>query len=100
MQNIVVSRPADPEETASAFVAAVQRTDGPTLIALTRQVVPILNDVDVKLRRQGVARGGYIAKPERGQLHLILMFGGSELQPAVTAADGLGDGRRVGLVPG
>src|SRR6266702_3100022 len=46
--DIDVIRPADPEETASAFVAAVQRTDGPTLIALTRQVVPILNDDDVK----------------------------------------------------
>src|SRR6476659_10438677 len=37
--NIDVIRPADPEETAGAFVAAMERTDGPTLIALTRQVV-------------------------------------------------------------
>ena len=44
MPNIDVIRPADPEETAGAFVAAMERTDGPTLIALTRQVVPILND--------------------------------------------------------
>src|SRR5204862_2641736 len=43
MPNIDVIRPADPEETAGAFVAAMERTDGPTLIALTRQVVPILN---------------------------------------------------------
>ena len=41
MPNIDVIRPADPEETAGAFVAAMERTDGPTLIALTRQVVPI-----------------------------------------------------------
>src|SRR5215831_16059835 len=32
-----VIRPADPEETAGAFAAAAQRTDGPTLLALTRQ---------------------------------------------------------------
>src|SRR5260370_24677662 len=57
MPHIDVIRPADPEETAGAFVAAIQRTDGPTLLALTRQVVPILNDVDVKLRREGVSRG-------------------------------------------
>ena len=37
-----VIRPADPEETAGAFVAAAQHTDGPTLLALTRQAVPML----------------------------------------------------------
>src|SRR6184192_890260 len=66
MPNIDVIRPADPEETAGAFVAAMERTDGPTLIALTRQVVPILNDIDVQARREGVLRGGYIAKRESG----------------------------------
>src|SRR6201981_320057 len=48
---IDVIRPADPEETAGAFVAAMQRTDGPTFLALTRQTVPMLNETDVKLRR-------------------------------------------------
>ena len=38
--NLDVIRPADPEETAGAFVAALERTDGPTLLALTRQAVP------------------------------------------------------------
>src|SRR5213082_1867056 len=52
MPNIDVIRPADPEETAGAFVAAMERTDGPTLIALTRQVVPILNDVDLHSRSE------------------------------------------------
>ena len=36
--NLDVIRPADPEETQAAFVAALQRTDGPTLLSLTRQV--------------------------------------------------------------
>ena len=67
MPQIDVIRPADPEETAGAFVAAAQRTDGPTLLALTRQAVPILNEIDVKLRREGVLRGGYIAKKETGK---------------------------------
>src|SRR5216110_3221380 len=88
--NIDVIRPADPEETAGAFVAAMERTDGPTLIALTRQVVPILNDIDVKLRREGVARGGYIAKQESGPLDLIILSCGSELQHALAAAKELG----------
>ncbi len=99
MPNIDVIRPADPEETAGAFVAAMQRTDGPTLLALTRQVVPILNEIDVKLRREGVSRGGYIAKREKGKLDLIIMSCGSELQHALAAANQLGDGARVVSMP-
>jgi transketolase len=97
--NIDVIRPADPEETAGAFVAAMQRTDGPTFLALTRQTVPILNDIDVELRREGVLRGGYIAKKEKGKLELIIMSCGSELQHALTAAQQLGDGVRVVSLP-
>jgi transketolase len=96
---IDVIRPADPEETAGAFVAAMQRIDGPTFLALTRQVVPILNDVDVKLRREGVARGGYIAKKEAGKLDLIILSCGSELQHALAAAKELGGGARVVSMP-
>jgi transketolase len=94
-----VIRPADPEETAGAFGAAVERIDGPTLLALTRQVVPILNEIDVKLRREGVARGGYIARREKGKLDLIILSCGSELQHALTAAKELGDGVRVVSMP-
>src|SRR5256885_93931 len=48
--NIDVIRPADPEETAGAFAAAMQRTDGPTFLALTRQTVPVLNDIGTVCR--------------------------------------------------
>ncbi len=99
MPQIDVIRPADPEETAGAFAAAMQRTDGPTFLALTRQTVPMLNDVDVKLRREGVFRGGYIARKEKGKLELILMSCGSELQHALAAAKELGDGVRVVSMP-
>ena len=99
MPHIDVIRPADPEETAGAFVAAVERTDGPTLIALTRQVVPILNEIDVQLRREGVLRGGYVAKEEKGKLDLIIVSCGSELQHALAAAKELGDGVRVVSMP-
>ena len=99
MPQIDVIRPADPEETAGAFVAAMQRIDGPTFLALTRQVVPMLNDVDVKLRREGVLRGGYIAKQETGKLDLIILSCGSELQHALAAAKELGDGVRVVSMP-
>ena len=96
---IDVIRPADPEETAGAFVAAAERTDGPTLLALTRQAVPILNEIEVKLRREGVLRGGYIAKKETGKLDLILLSCGSELQHALAAAKELGEGTRVVSMP-
>jgi transketolase len=97
--NIDVIRPADPEETAGAFVAAMQRTDGPTFLALTRQAVPMSNEIDVNLRREGVLRGGYIAKRETGKLELIILSCGSELQHALIAAKELGDDVRVVSMP-
>ena len=99
IRQLDVIRPADPEETVGAFVAAAQRIDGPTLLALTRQNVPMLNEIDVKTRREGVLRGGYIAQKEKGKLDMILLSCGSELQHAMTAAKELGDGVRVVSIP-
>ncbi len=97
--NLDVIRPADPEETAGAFAAALERTDGPTLLALTRQAVPMLNDIPVEQRRQGVLRGGYIAVKETAPLTHILLAAGSELQLATAAAKELGAGVRVVSLP-
>jgi transketolase len=97
--NFDVIRPADPEETAGAFAAALERTDGPTLLALTRQAVPMLNDISVNDRRTGVLKGGYIAVKETSELTHILMASGSELQWAVAAAKELGSGVRVVSIP-
>src|SRR4029450_12146035 len=97
MPNIDVIRPADPEETAGAFVAAMQRIEGPTLLALTRQTVPILNDIDPNLRREGVLRGGYVAKRETGELNLIILSVGGgisrdDILLAANVAGGVVDG--------
>ncbi len=97
--NLDVIRPADPEETAGAFVAALERTDGPTLLALTRQTVPLLKEIPVKARREGVLKGGYVAKKETAPLDLILLSAGSELQHALKAAETLGAGTRVVSIP-
>ena len=94
-----VIRPADPEETAGAFAAALSRTDGPTLLALTRQVLPTLNDLPVATRREGALQGAYIARREEGALTTILLASGSELQLALAAAQQLGAGVRVVSVP-
>ncbi len=99
MMQLDVIRPADPEETVGAFVAAAERNDGPTLLALTRQGVPLLSEIDVQVRREGVLKGGYIAKKEKGKLELILLSCGSELQHALAAAKELGEGTRVVSMP-
>ena len=99
IRHLDLIRPADPEETAGAFVAACERISGPTMLALTRQTVPMLNEIDVQTRREGVRRGGYIAKRETAELDLIILSCGSELQHALAAAKQLGRGTRVVSMP-
>ena len=94
-----VIRPADPEETAGAFAAAFEKTDGPTMLVLSRQNLPTQNDIPVDTRRDGVFKGGYIAKKETGTLEIILLASGSELQHALKASEELGGGTRVVSLP-
>jgi transketolase len=94
-----VIRPADPEETAGAFAAAFEKTDGPTMLVLSRQNLQTLNEIPVDVRREGVFLGGYIAKKEAAPLSLILLATGSELQHAMKAAADLGPGARVVSMP-
>ncbi len=97
--NLDVIRPADPEETAGAFAAALLRNTGPTLLSLSRQVVPMLNEASAQTRREGVAKGAYILLKETAPLDTILLSAGSEVQHAVAAAKTLGAGVRVVSVP-
>ena len=94
-----VIRPGDPEETAGAFAAAFEKTTGPTMLVLSRQNLPTLNEITVETRRDGVLKGGYIAKKETAALNLILLAAGSELQHAMKAAADLGPGTRVVSLP-
>lgn len=97
--NLDVIRPADPEETAGAFVAALERIDGPTALILSRQNLLTQDTISVEDRRQGVLKGGYVAKKEMGSLQLIIIATGSELQHAMEAAKQMGDGVRVVSMP-
>ena len=97
--NLDVIRPADPEETAGAFVAALQRLDGPTGLILTRQNIPNLSQIPVSERRNGVLKGGYIARKEEGELELIILASGSEVSVALEAAEKLGPSVRVVSMP-
>ena len=97
--NLDVLRPADAEETAGAFAASIERTDGPSALILTRQNVPAISGLSVTVRRRGVRKGGYIAKEESSELKLIILASGSEVQHAMAAAAEIGDGVRVVSMP-
>jgi transketolase len=96
--NLDVVRPGDPEETAAAWAGALERRDGPTLIALSRQGVPMLPG-DAKTKRAGAMRGAYVLVKETAALQTILMATGSEVSLAVAAAKELGAGTRVVSMP-
>jgi len=97
--NLDVIRPADGEETAAAFVSALQTTHRPTALILSRQDLPDLQDIPVADRRNGTLKGGYIAKKETGELKTIILATGSETHLAMEAAKQLGDGVRVVSMP-
>jgi len=97
--NLDVIRPADPEETAGAYVASIVKKDGPTALILSRQNLMTLSMVPAKDRREGTLKGGYVAIKEKGDLKCILIATGSEMQHAVNAAEKLGDGIRVVSMP-
>ena len=78
---IRVFRPADANETAAAWRAALERTDGPTVLALTRQNVPVL-----PANPDGVLRGGYVIEDCEGRPEVILVASGSEVHLVVAAA--------------
>jgi len=88
--DLVVIRPADANETTEAWAVAIERTDGPTLLALTRQKVPTLvRPAD----GGGVARGAYIvADAEDSKPDIILIATGSEVSVALEARLQLAEG--------
>ncbi len=83
-----VVRPADANETAVAWRQALEHTDRPTALCLTRQNLPVLDPEAVR----DAARGGYVlsdgADPS-GNPDVILIATGSEVQLASTAAEQL-----------
>ncbi|HAA54586.1 MAG TPA: transketolase [Myxococcales bacterium] len=85
--NMTVWRPCDVVETVAAWKDAIERKDGPTCLALSRQGLPHQQRDAETLRN--VQRGGYVLKDCEGTPQLILMGTGSEVQIAVEAADQL-----------
>ncbi len=99
--HVVVLRPADATETVEAWKVALERRDGPTVLVLTRQGVPVL-DRQQLAPAEGVRRGAYVLKEAQGALQAILLASGSEVHVALAAAEQLeaeGIGTRVVSVP-
>ena len=87
MPNIHVIRPADANEVVYGWRAAVQRTNGPTMLVLSRQGLPIYDRSKVA-PAEGLLKGAYILSRERGETpHIILMASGSEVQLVMEAQD-------------
>jgi transketolase len=83
--NLVVLRPADGTETIEAWRTAIARTDGPTMLVLTRQKLPVLDRG--ALGPPAVARGAYVVvDPPGGTPQAILIATGSEVHLALAAA--------------
>lgn len=80
-------RPCDQVESAVAWKAAIERTDGPVTLIFTRQGLPQQSRDTQQLA--DVAKGGYILKDCDGTPELIIIATGSEVQLAVEAYDTL-----------
>ncbi len=96
MPGVWVVRPADAVETVEAWELALNRSEGPTALVLTRQGVPVL---DRSGSRGALAQGGYVVKDGDG---VVLVATGSEVSLAVEAAnllDGQGVSARVVSLP-
>ncbi|MEU5791841.1 transketolase [Micromonospora purpureochromogenes] len=84
-----VVRPADANETAWAWRQALEHTDRPTALALSRQALPTL-DRETLGSAEGVAKGGYVlAEASTGKPQVIIVGTGSEVQLCLTARERL-----------
>ncbi|REL38144.1 transketolase [Rhodohalobacter sp. SW132] len=87
--NVAVFRPADANETSYSWKAAIENTDGPSVLVLTRQNLPTV-DRNTYGKASGTEKGAYILKEaSSGTPDLILMASGSEVEIIVKAAEQL-----------
>ena len=95
--NFIIFRPADARETAAGWYLAMTTKKTPVGLVLTRQNLPLLEGTGKE-----ALKGGYVLKKETGELKLILLATGSEVELAVRASRELelkGIGSRVVSMP-
>ena len=93
--NVLVLRPADAEETAVAWRLAMERKDGPTVLALTRQNLPVLEKDDPEWPYT-MAMGAYVLRNTPKAPDVTVLATGSEVSMALKAAD-LAAAKKPGL---
>ena len=97
--NLKVYRPADAEETKEAWIAAINRTEGPTALVLTRQSLPAVK------KENGISdfdQGGYLIRSGKDNYKYTFLASGSEVSLAEKVADKLeekGINSRIVSVP-
>lgn len=85
MPNLSVIRPADGNETAAAWKLAIESTNKPTALILTRQNLPTMKGTD-KNAYDGVSKGAYVISPAgKATADALLLASGSEVGLAVEA---------------
>jgi transketolase len=95
--NLTVIRPADADETREAWLYALNRRQGPTMLALTRQNVPPVSQG----RASGLWKGAYVIG-DADRADIIMLATGSEVHLCLAAAELLGKegiGARGGSFP-
>lgn len=84
MPNLSVMRPADGNETQAAWRLALESTNKPTALVLTRQGLPTLENT-AQHAYEGVKRGAYVVSDAKNSADAILLATGSEVSLAIQA---------------
>lgn len=93
MPNLGVIRPADGNETAAAWKVAMESTNKPTALVLTRQGLPTIKDTS-ETAYEGVSKGAYIISASKKEVaDALLLATGSEVNLAVEAQKALANER-------
>jgi transketolase len=93
---LTVLRPADAEEAGIAWLMAMERKDGPTALALTRQGLEVFEKADPDWKHSA-AKGAYIARDTDGDPDVVVVATGSEVTLALAAAEKV-TGKKVRVV--
>jgi transketolase len=87
MPGLSTIRPADGNETVAAWKLALESTNEPTALVLTRQDLPTL--VNSERAYEGVKKGAYVISEAQGEIKGLLLASGSEVSLAVEAQKAL-----------
>lgn len=93
--NMALWRPCDAVETAVAWQQAIERTDGPSILAFSRQGLPHQTRSDAQIA--DITKGGYVLQDCDGTPDAIIIATGSEVALAMGAAEQM-SGKKIRVV--